>query len=291
MNRILSTRKSALAVFAIMAGLLAAACSPGGPPPTNWKVSPSSITVHHQEDFDAGDEPYVMQLGFRAKLGVENSASTTFASQCYSGKLPAQDAAPSGTTITVPAGSADINLGDVQRLDLGDVALDTAPLEIIGTLTFVAERDGVFQSCALSDALRAALSGTVKDAMELLIARSDVPPTTEDLINLIVDNLGNFLQAAASLVGTVIEGLGDPDDIVGVAAQILLPTSGALTDLINTGLSIGGLFAPGLDQGFIPVDGLPSSLQIKVGTITPSNSYFRFTSPGVDYTYVSSITN
>lgn len=287
-----SAHRSALAVVLVVtAGILAAACTPGGPPPSNWKVSPKLITVHHQEDFDAGDEPYVMQLGFRSKLGVPNSSSTSFSSQCYNGMLPAQDSAPSGTTVTVPAGAATINLGDIQRLDVGDLALGTAPLEIIGTLTFVAERDGVFQSCALSDALQAALSGTVRDAIELLIARSDVPPTTQAIIDLVVNNLGNFLQAAASLVGTFIEGLGDPDDIIGIAAQIHLPTSGALTDLINTGLAIGGLFAPGLDQGFIPVDGLPSSLQIKVGTITPSDSYFRFTSPAADYTYVSTITN
>ncbi len=290
MKKRTSIRRSAVAVLAVTAGLLATSCTPGGPPTNNWKVSAKSITVHQQEDWDAGDEPYVMQLGFRSKLGVPNSSSTSFSSQCYNGKLPAPDSAPSGSTITLPAGASTINLGDIQSLDLGDIALGTAPLEIIGTLTFVAERDGVFESCAMSDALNAALSGTVRDAIELLIARSAVPPTTEDIINLVVQNLGNFLQAAASLVATFIEGLGDPDDIIGIAAQIHLPTSGALTDLINTGLAIGGLFAPGLDQGFIPVDGLPSNLQIKVGSITPSDSYFRFTSPGSDYTYVSTIT-
>lgn len=291
MNKTTSLRTSALLVFAVTAGLLAAACTPGGPPPSSWKVSPKSITVHDKEDHDPGDEPYVMQLGFRAKLGVRDSASTTFASQCYTKKLPAQNAAPAGTTLEVPAGAADINLGDIQRLDLGDIALGTAPLEIIGTLTFVAERDGILQSCALSDALKSALSKTVRDAMELLIARSDVPPTTDDLIKLVVDNITNFLQAAASLVGTVIEGLGDADDIIGVAAQIHLPTTGALTDLIKTGLSLGGLFSPGLDQGFIAVDGLPSSLQIKVGTINQSTAKFRFTGQGYDYTYVSQITH
>ena len=44
------------------------------------------------------------------------------------------------------------------------------------------------------------------------------------------------------------------DDIIGVAVQIHLPTTGALTDLIKTGLAVGGLFAPGLEQGFIPVE-------------------------------------
>lgn len=276
--------------FAVMAALLGAACTPAGPAPAQWKVSPKSITVHNGEDNDGGDEPYVMQLGFRSKLGVPGSSSATFASQCYTHKLPAQNAGTDGTTLIVPAGAADILLPNVQNLDIGDLALGTAPFEIIGTLTFVAERDGVFDSCAISDALKLALVSTLTDALELLIANSDTPPTTEDLIQLIVDNLGNFLGALGSLIGSVIEGLGNPDDIIGVAVQIHLPTTGALTGLIKTGLSVGGLFAPGLEQGFIPVADLPSSLLIKVGPLENSNSTFRFTTPAADYSYVSSIT-
>lgn len=283
-------RASVLLASSLAVALIAVACTPGGPPLAGFTVSPKSVTVHHQEDWDAGDEPYVIQLGFRSKLGVKNSTSTSFSSQCYSGKLPAADAAPNGTTLEFPSGAADINLGEVQPLDVGDLALSTAPFEIIGTLSFVMERDGVFpEGCAVSDLLNSALSGTVRDALELLIARSDTPPSTEDLINLIVSHITDFLQAAAGLIGAVIEGLGDPDDIVGIAAQIYLPTTGALTDLIKAGLSIGGLFAPGLDQGFIPIDGLPQNLAIKVGPLERTRSYYRFTSDAADYTFVNEI--
>lgn len=281
---------SVIVTFGLMAALLGAACTPAGPAPSQWKVSPKSITVHDGEDNDGGDEPYVMQLGFRSKLGVPGSSSATFASQCSTGKLPAANAGTDGTTLIVPAGAADVLLPDVQNLDVGDLALGTAPFEIIGTLTFVAERDGIFDSCAISDALRTALVSTLTDALELLIANSTTPPTTEALIQLIVDNLGNFLGALGSLIGAVIEGLGNPDDIIGVAVQVHLPTSGALTDLIKTGLSLGGLFAPGLEQGFIPVANLPSSLLIKVGPLENSNSTFRFTTPAADYSYLSTIT-
>ena len=281
---------SAIITFGLMAALLGAACTPAGPAPSQWKVSPKSITVHDGEDNDGGDEPYVMQLGFRSKLGVAGSSQATFSSQCYNQKVPAADAAPDGTTLAVPAGAADIVLPNVQNLDVGDLALGTAPFEIIGTLSFVAERDGLFAGCAISDALSSALVPTLRDALELLIASSPVPPTQDELIQLIVDNIGNFLAALASLIGTVIEGLGNPDDIIGVAVQIHLPTAGALTDLIKTGLAVGGLFAPGLEQGFIPVEDLPSSLLIKVGPLVNSNSTFRFTTPVADYSYVSTIT-
>src|SRR4051794_28410583 len=85
---------------------IAAACTPSGPAPTTWKVKPSAIEVVRQNSFNVGDRPYVVQIGFRSKLGVANSSATQIVSQCYSQRLPAADAAPAGTTVTVPAGSA-----------------------------------------------------------------------------------------------------------------------------------------------------------------------------------------
>lgn len=78
--------------------------------------------------------------------------------------------------------------------------------------------------------------------------------------------------------------------MIGVAAQIHLPTTGGLTDLVNTAFAIGGLFAPGLEHGFVPIEGLPSELQIRVGTLSPSRADFRFTTPAADYTYQSRVT-
>lgn len=290
----LSTRWTSVGVGAVLAiAMIAAACTPGGPSTTTYKVSPYSVTVNQQEDRDGGDEPYVIQLGFRSKLGVKKSTQVTFASQCYKNKLPKQDAAPSGTTLMFPERAADITFNDVQRLDLGDLALETAPFEVLGTLTFVVERDGILGGCAISDLLKSALRGTLKDALELLIARSDKPPTTDDLVKLIVDHIGDFLGAAVSLVGAVIEGLGDPDDIIGIAAQIYLPTKGTLTDLIQTGLSIGGLFAPGLEQGNIPmdelIDGFPESIAVKVSPMGVSKSKFNFKMGRADYDFVNSV--
>lgn len=276
-----------LATLLVCVALVGAACAPSAPPPTEWKVKPVSITVHDDEDNDGGDEPYVIQVGFRSKVGVPGSSATSIASQCYSGALPAPNAAPNGTTITIPPGSADISFSGAQTLDIVDLAANTAPFEVLGTLTFVMERDGIFEGCAMSDLFNNALLGVVRDALNLLIANSPTPPSTEELINLLVANLEDFIYAAGSLIGAVLEGLGNPDDVIGVAAQIHLPTRGGLTDLVNTALAIGGLFSPGLENGFIPIDGLPSSLQIRVGTLSPSTADFRFTSEIADYSYRS----
>ena len=229
-------------------------------------------------------------MGFRSKLGVPGSTEASISSQCYNRALPPANAAPDGTTLPIPAGSADIAFADVENLDVSDLVAGTAPLEVIGTLSFVMERDGVFDTgCAITDALRTALLGVLADALELLIANSDVPPTTEDLIDLVVANLGDFIAAAGSLIGAVLEGLGNPDDIIGVGAQIHLPTRGGLTDLVNSALDVAGLFSPGLEDGFIPIEDLPSTFQIRVGTLSNSSVTFRFTGPTADYSYLSSV--
>ena len=72
----------------------------------------------------------------------------------------------------------------MQNLDLADLATGDVPFEVLGTLSFVMERDGIFAGCAVSDALRSALLGVVEDALDVLIANSAVPPTTEELIDL-----------------------------------------------------------------------------------------------------------
>lgn len=276
-------------VFVVALALVGGACA-APPAPATWKIKPVSIKVNNGEDNDGGDEPYVIQVGFRSKLGVADSSQTSISSQCYRNKLPANNAAPDGTTVLVPPGSADVEFPNVLNLDIPDLAAGTTPFEVIGTLTFVMERDGIFGGCAISDALRSALLGVIKDALDLLIANSPVPPTTEELVDLIVSNIGDFLGAAGSLIGAVLEGLGNPDDVIGVAAQIHLPTKGGLTDLINGALDLAGLFSPGLENGFIPIDGLPSSFKIRVGTLSNSTAIFDFATPGVaDYTYRSDI--
>ena len=86
-------RLSAIGALLVAVSLLGAACTVGGPAPTDWKVKPATIKVVTGEDMDAGDEPYVIQVGFRSKLGVAGSTHVQVASQCRSGALPATDAA------------------------------------------------------------------------------------------------------------------------------------------------------------------------------------------------------
>lgn len=279
-------RKHLVAVAAIaLTALVAGACTLPAPAERDWKVSPLSIEVIDKEDPDAGDEPYVIQLGFRSKLGVEGSSSAFVVSQCRSGQLPANDVGTNGTTVPIPAGSADISFPAAQSLDLGDVLVGTAPLEIFGTLSFVTERDGLFAgSCALTDLLDNVLTGVLADALDLLIAGSEVPPTQEELIDLIVSNLGDFLSAIPGLIAVALEGFGNPDDILGIAAQIHMPTTGAFSDLLDFGLSLAGF-----DQGVIESDELPPTLRFRVGNLLPSETTFSFAGPGYEHRFTSAV--
>jgi hypothetical protein len=267
--------------------LVAGACTPGGPAAQTFKVRPTSVKIVDGEDNDSGDEPYVIQVGFRSKVGVAKSSSAQISSQCRTGTLPTTEA-PDGTTVTIPAGAADVNLAGVQNLDIGDIAMNNAPFEIIGALTFVAERDAIFNTCALTDAFDSLLVPILTDALDLLIAAQPVPPTQEQLIALLTDNIGSVLSGVLSFVGTILEGLGNPDDIVGVTAQVLLPFSGALAGLVDAGLAIGGIFQPGLETGILPVDS--TGLKIRIGNLQPSVTKFTLENPGIaTYEYTSTV--
>lgn len=279
-------RFPAVAAAVVSIAMFAAACTPGGPAPQDWKVKPTSVQVLRQNNINvAGDRPYVVQIGFRSKLGVANSSAAQIESQCYTGNLLPADAAPAGTTVAIPPGSADVRFPQTQNLDIGDVLLQTAPFEIFGTLSFAMNRNApeLFTSCAMTDALNSALVPVLRQSLDLLIAASPVPPTQEQLIDLIVSNLGNFLAAAGSLIGAVIEGLGNPDAIVGVGVQLLLPTAGVFTGLLDAAFGVASLFNPALANGFIPIDGLPSSVKIRVGSLVPSSASFDFDGDGGHY--------
>ncbi|MFM7069295.1 MAG: hypothetical protein ACKOYM_07530 [Actinomycetes bacterium] len=276
------------ALIAAMA-LVAGACTlPPGPTPKSWTIRPASIKIIDGEDNDYnGDEPYVIQLGFRSKVGVNESSSTTVTSQCRTGTIPTAPG-PDGTTVQIPAGGADTRFTGVQNLDIGDVLLQTAPLEILGTMSFVAERDAIFSSCALTDAFDQLLSSVLTDALDLLIAAQPVPPTQEQLVALLTDNIGHFLNAILSFLGTILEGLGNPDDIVGVVAQIFLPTSGAFAGLIDAGLAIGGIFKPGLETGILPIDS--TGLRIRIGQMRSSSTTFSVEIPyAAKYDFTSTV--
>lgn len=83
-----------------------------------------------------------------------------------------------------------------------------------------------------------------------------MPPTQEQLIDLVVSNLGTLLALVPGLILAVLEGLGNPD---------------------------------GLDNGTIDIPDLPPTMQFRIGKLLPSSASFTFTGPGYEHVYTSSV--
>jgi hypothetical protein len=272
----------------VAASLVAAACTPPAPPKVTWKVKPAHIEVIDQDDWDAGDEPYVIQMGFRSVYGKKNTSHSMVTSQCP-WTVPATNSVPAGTTHLIPDGAAAITFPEAQNLDIGDLLLNLAPFEIFGTLTVVMERDVVLSSCEWSEVFRS-MQPVINQVLNAALGTPNNAITQEELIDILVSNIMTFLNTAAHLIGTQLEGLlASPDDLIGMAMQIHLPTKGVLTDLINVGLSLAGI-----SNGQIPIEELtgtevPDNLKVRVGHLLPSAATFDFDMPSYHYklkTYV-----
>ncbi len=283
MNR----KLTAAAVMVAAISVLAASCTLPSPASGTWKVKPVSVEVIDQEDFDAGDEPYVIQVGFRSKLGVPNSADAFVVSQCNSGAFPMPDPNSNiGTPGTVvPVGGADITFPEAQNLDIGDVLLETAALEIFGTMSFVMERDVLIGTCAWTETINAVLPGILRDSLNLLIGQSPIPPTEQQLIDLIVGLLDDFLAVIPGAIAITVEGVGaSPDDLLGTAIQIHLPTAGTFTSLLDLGLNLAGL-----DNGILDLEELPGNVVFRIGKLLPSSASMPMEGPGYSLIYNSAV--
>jgi hypothetical protein len=245
--------------------------------------------VIDQDDWDAGDEPYVIQMGFRSKYGKPNTSSSSVVSQCP-WTVPATDAVPAGTTHAVPDGAAAITFPEVQNLDIGDVLFNLAPLEIFGTLTIVMERDVVLGSCEWSEVFRS-MQPLINQVLNAALGSPQNAVSEEELINILVSNISTFLNTAAHVIGTQLEGLfASPDDLLGLAVQIHLPTKGAFRDLLDIGLQLAGI-----SNGQIPIEELtgtevPPYMKVRIGHLLPSAAWFDFATPSYHYKLKTIIT-
>jgi hypothetical protein len=270
MNRGRTGRKAVVAVAAVATlSMIVASCTLPKPSARTWRVKADSIEIVDQKDYDAGDEPYVIQLGFRSKLAVPNSSNAWVISQCTNGTgMPAPNIGAEGTTYTYPPRAADIVFPEATNLDIGDVLLGTAPLEIFGTLSFLMERDTNLTTCAWTELINNVIPPLLRDSLNLLIAGSAVPPTEQQLVDLIVAQIDNLLLAIPGFIGIAIEGaFGGQDDLLGVVAQIHLPTKGVFKDLLDFGFNLLGI-----DNGVLPIAELGDNFKFRVGHLLPSSA-------------------
>lgn len=229
----------ALAVFAVVA----AAC--GTPPPspmdpTNFQFKANRVTVlNHNDNFIYGskDEPFVMNLWFRVRLGDPGSAQTGVAGN----RAGATQSLGNGESANLPpAGQGLVDFNGVKLLDWDQVADGSGKLEIIGVWTWSMERDDVSVA-----GLPNIAADILREALNLTLANGGLPEDPSDLVDLIVGDLGRTIQFIAGALFGSIPGI--PDDAIGSRFYVGLGTRGTLGQIVEetaTGVALPSIAIP-----------------------------------------------
>jgi len=250
-------RRPALIVGAMAAlALIAAACVPPTAPATDtWEFKATQVTVNDAQDeirlFGAcvaipncNDEPYVMNIATRVKIGVPNSASGFVVSSRSNN--PENVPAGESRTLTGAAG-APVAFPGLQRLDVADLLNANNKLEVVVIYTWVMEEDTVAVNTAAND-----VKDFLVDGLNATLATGSIPSDLNFLLDLILDNLGD----AVTLLLSNIPLLGLGDDVGGGAMNVGIAAKGSLAGIIDA--SIGTATIPAFP---IPALDLPPDIQ------------------------------
>lgn len=279
------TRSARVALVGIIAalGLTAMACAPaatpgGTPTPINWSFKATSMTVNSSQDavydpiFHAcisftgcSDEPYILQVAFRVRIGQANSADAWVVK---SDTLPSTSAGQSRTLTGGQQGA--VTFTGIQPLDVLNVLNPSNKMDVVGTYTWAADEDAIDSlttgAHAIADIFKSALNST--------LAAGTLPSgDTSALISLIINALFNNIGNPFSLIASNIPCLGLCDDVLGGSVHIGIGATGTLASLIDTALAsvtIPNISIPLVD---VPPDIQGGSLYTMGGTKTVSQTY------------------
>lgn len=216
-----------VAAFAIVA----AACAPpssggGGAVLPDFRFTANKVTVvEHNDTFLYGqrDEPFVVNLWFRVKVGEPNSAQVGIVGD----RGTAYDDLGNGESLALSgARQAAVNFNDVKLLDVVDLLNTNNHLEIVGTWTWAMEADDVGVTGVMNSTL-----DVVRNALNTIVANGSVP---EDPNALVAALLGDFGDAFNLIAGALFSSIpGIPDDAVGSRFYIGVGSKGALSSIVD----------------------------------------------------------
>jgi hypothetical protein len=284
-----STRRTPRVVIALTLTLtiVAAACAPPPAPPTDtWRFRANQVTAVVGNDpfikppligctsegylSNCYDEAYTINIWFRVKFGVPNSAQTgVVSSRSHAVSLCAQNRTScSGRPTTRSLNEAQggqVTFNDVTRVDIVDLLVNPdAPVEIIGTWTWAMEEDlaGTLNAGPIATILRNVLNDT--------IAVGTIPDDLGNLVQLIIDNLGQAILLGGSLllnaITSVLFGMGD--DVLGSRIYVGVAARGSLGEIIDATVPDLGNFNTNLS--FV---GIPNVLGISVRSLRQPQAF------------------
>ncbi|MBS1836911.1 MAG: hypothetical protein JST64_04370, partial [Actinobacteria bacterium] len=240
----MKTRTTRVMIVGMVAAFaaVAASCTPATPPaPINWSFKGTSMTVNEPQDgvYDpifhqciaipnCKDEPYLIQVAFRVRIGEPNSA------QAWIVKGDTLPSTGKGESRTLTGGQqAKVDFNGIQPLDVLDALNPANKMDIVGTYTWAAEEDTINSltggAQSVADAFKTALNKT-------LAAGSLPSGDTNALLNLVFSALfGNF-NTPFKLILANIPCLGLCDDVLGGAVYVGIGATGTLASLIDSAL-------------------------------------------------------
>ncbi len=263
MTRHTRRRSATFVVAFISVAMVAAACTPP-PPPTvkTWEFKSTQVTVNEANDcipipfvgcpFGTDtDEAYVLNLAFRVKIGEANSASAWVA-----GSRGNDTSVDEGQTKALSGAAQNAaTFSNVSTLDVANLADNN--LEIVGTYTWVMEKDSVGVGLAASETAE-----VLENALNDTLAQAAGTTDPGSILDLIFSNLDSALGILVNNIP--LFGLGD--DALGGAFYIGIGAKGGLATTLDNALA--NFTIPDLS---IPILDLPPDIQ-EVGVFTMQNT-------------------
>ncbi|MGB6059060.1 MAG: hypothetical protein WBF71_12450 [Microthrixaceae bacterium] len=270
----INNRKLMVTLFAMVAVIgMASACTPpasdGTLPTKNWSFKGTTVRVDDAQDavdvpligcvVNCKDEPYLLNIGFRVKIGVPGSAQAW----AVNNRTSAPQDVGAGSTVSVGAAGGPVVFNNVAPVDLLDLANTNNHLEIMGTYVWASEEDQIGNGLAADS-----MASLLKDALNETLAKESLDNLDANFIlDLVFSNIGNALGIAVQNIP--LFGLGD--DVMGGALYIGIGAQGTLGSLLDT--AIGETPFP---QVNIPVLDIPPSIDGGgFFTMTGSKSWTR----------------
>lgn len=280
--------------------LLATACPQtppyAGPPTGNRTFQATSVTVDSTNDgwnitcFCTKDEPKVVNVGFRVKLGVPNSASAVvgIGSNHWNGVF--EQGLKAGQSFNYSGSETGaVTFNNVALPDILDLA-QGAPIEIAGVWAWKVEDDGILAASVNNFAN--SLGSAITDALNSTLANTSAPADPNLIVDTIITALtgtGNFFNQFTTVLTNLMNAFNiSSDDVVGSAMYIGVGSSGTLASIIDGATSGVAFPAVAIPVVKVPPDiGGGSVFSLGTGTKTLTNS---FTNGGVDGQHTTTYT-
>jgi hypothetical protein len=299
-----SVRRRAGVLVSLLAAISLVAVACIQPAPTSgwpsFTFKATSVTAADQTEYtplfwncvtgNCYDEPYLVNIAFRVKIGKPNSASAWVVDSRGASPEPTVcktanqqsngeycDNGSETEALAITAQQAQVTFGNVSRFDVADLLNTNNKLEVVGVWTWAMEED------LMPNLTPGSLASIIQSALNSTLATGSVPNDPNLLAQLIVDNIGDAIAIGGSSLLNALSGFlfGLGDDVLSSKMYVYVGSTGTLAGIINAAsVNLAGFNADLASVGIPNVDG------ITVRATAPSTlTNQAFVGSGADHRY------